>query len=195
MKLPKLSTIISGCHGVCNTKLSDIAEDVGVTTLTVDFLLKFACLNGQSKLVKLLLETTKGLDLNKTLLEVCTEGFLDSAELLIEHGANAFNEAISEAGEKGHEDIVNMIVLKVSNPNNSDEEKMQVGAFVDATECLNSGLIGACNGGYLTIVQTMVDKGATDLLGALQVACQKNHQEIVKYLLGLGPAQWVTSHV
>ena len=198
MKLPKISKFISGCNDTCNTTLSEIKEDledVGVTTLTVDFLMRFACLNGQSELVKLLLKTTKGLDLNKSLLDACKDGLIEIAILLIEHGADAFSEALAEAGEKGHAELVDAIVDKISNPYNLEPDKMEVADVVDTTRYLNAGLIGACKGGNIGIIKGLVDRGATNLIGALRVACRENKQDVVKCLLDLGPALWVTSVV
>jgi hypothetical protein len=54
----------------------------------------------------------------------------------------------------------------------------------------NEGLMGACWGGHLEVVRSMISRGATDLNRAAQYACQSGNIEVVKFITSACNPEW-----
>ncbi len=102
-----------------------------------------------------------------TLYRTCIGGNLKLINLVIERGANTWNEGLYGACHGGYLDIIKLMIEKGAND-------------------WNSGLSGACIGGHLNIVNLMIEKGAYDWNWGLQAACRGNNLNIVNYMIELG---------
>ena len=52
------------------------------------------------------------------------------------------------------------------------------------------GMIIAAKGGYMEIIQLMIDKGANNWNKGLHVACKEGHLEIAKLMIDRGATNW-----
>ena len=55
---------------------------------------------------------------------------------------------------------------------------------------INDGLVAACEGGHLDLVQLMITKGADDWNGGLYDACRGGHQALVHLMITKGANDW-----
>ena len=89
-------------------------------------------------------------------------GHKELVQLMLDKGANNYNDGLAFAALVGHMDIVQLMLDKGADPNN--------------------GLSGAALGGHLDIVQLMLDKGATNLDYALRVSEHFGHTECAELI-------------
>ena len=176
--------------------------------------LHWAAKNGQTEIVKLLLQLPKekGIDpnardgLDMTPLHWAVEnGHTQIVELLLQHGAdpNATNTVLHLAAYKGHTQIVKLLLQHGADPNATNKVfkalrlaaqeghaqivklLLQHGADVNAT---NTALHQAAIGGRTQIVELLLQHGAdvNATNTALRLAAQEGHTKIVELLLEKG---------
>ena len=89
-------------------------------------------------------------------------GHKELVQLMLDKGANNYNDGLAFAALGGHMDIVQLMLDKGADPNN--------------------GLSGAALVGHMDIVQLMLDKGATNLDYALRVSEHFGHTECAELI-------------
>ena len=89
-------------------------------------------------------------------------GHKELVQLMLDKGANNYNDGLACAALGGHMGLVQLMLDKGADPNN--------------------GLSGAALGGHLDIVQLMLDKGATNLDYALIVSEHFGHTECAELI-------------
>jgi ankyrin repeat protein len=86
----------------------------------------------------------------------CTRGHLQLAKLMIEEGANNWNEGFNNACVGGHLELVNLMIEMGAND-------------------WNEGLYWACNCNHIKLVNLIISKGATQC-----DYCKKSIQSHIK---------------
>ena len=126
------------------------------------------------------------------LLTACGNNYLETTAFLVEKcGAN-----VDLSGDiKINDSIVEGVtpLWLACRKNNTDMARLLVGAGANVNcltkKTLSSPLRAACHGGFLEMVQLLVEHGADIEIGnfrkytGLMVACSRGHIEIVQYLL------------
>ena len=152
-----------------------------------------AAKKGHFGIVKFLLETDPHAELNhfdfRPLYEACRQGHLDTAKLLVEHGAELQDDdneysanALMEACKSGNAELVEYLI---------DE-----GADVNYENKYNShALIVACEGRHLDVMQVLLENGADvnamrmglaqdpEEYTCLHLACQREDMDIIRLLV------------
>jgi len=165
------------------------ATDNGYTALLL------ASYNGRTEVIKWLYENDPNININQTtpnanftpFLLACQQGHLETAQFLVEHGANTkFHERgghspLLMSATEGHTDVVKWLlesnVCDVSEPGNSGETVWS----------------SAASYGYLGIVKYLVTSGKinTDVVdpqkkeNMLMMAARGGHVELVQWLCEL----------
>jgi len=107
------------------------------------------------------------LNFNYCLGWACQSGNMDMVQLMIEKGANYWNNGLHGACRGGKMDMIQLMIDKGA----SDR---------------NRGLEGACQSGDMDIVQLMIDKGASDWNRGLEGACQSGNMDLVQLMIEKG---------
>ena len=122
-------------------------------------------------------------------------GHIDIVQLMLERGANNFNQAMKYASKGGHIDIVQLMLDKGANDFNEAMEWAAIGGHIDIVQLmLDKGanddfewtLIYAAKGGHIDIVQLMLDKGSNDFNLSMRFAAGGGHIDIVRLMLDRG---------
>lgn len=147
-----------------------------------------ASMDGHVDVAKLLLDSGAQVNMPTDSFEspltlAACGGHVELAQLLISRGA-ALEEvndegytAIMEASREGHEDMVQLLIQKGCSVNAKTEETQE------------TALTLACCGGFLEVVEQLVEGGAKIELGSstpLMEAAQEGQIEVVKYLIEKG---------
>lgn len=90
-------------------------------------------------------------------------GRQDIIDMLIQYGANDWDNGLDGAAENGNKQLIEFFIQK------------------GATNW-NVGLRAAASGGYLNLVQYFIDKGSSNLTFGLAAAAGNRHIEVVKFL-------------
>ena len=93
-------------------------------------------------------------------------GHKELVQLMLDKGANNYNDGLACAAWGGHMGLVQLMLDKGADPNN--------------------GLSGAALGGHLDIVQLMLDKGANNYNDGLRAAAKYGHKDVVQLMLDKG---------
>jgi len=92
---------------------------------------------------------------------------IELVKLLLDRGANNYNETMASAAIHGHIRIVELMLDRGANN-------------------YNKTMIAAAEGGYIEIVKLMLEKGANDYNRAMAFAALQGHIDIVKLMLERG---------
>lgn len=179
-----------------------------------------ACISGHLDVVKFAIKKCSYLSINKGILLACKGGHLSIVKYLIpKHAKKHTNylrdylgECLMDSCEGGHIDVINYIlekginngIDKISNLNQGlvgacRGNKMDIVELMILKGCTDwhAGLVGACDGGYLDVVKFMISKGgkgATDLKDGFVAACAKNHSKVAEYIFMLDPQLYKYDH-
>lgn len=148
--------------------------------------LKYACMAGDNQLIRTILDMFKDVkdmtDLNmsgiwnKCIVAACKNGNLHIVKLYIVRAwlnLAFISKCLSAACESGNLKLMGFII-----------------SFVDDDKLWNIGLIGACKGGHLNIVNVMIALGADDWKAGLYNACDRGRYEIAKFMISKGAANF-----
>lgn len=106
---------------------------------------------------------------NKKFKNACKENKINEVILTIQHGANNWASGLYLASAYGHKEIAELLVTKTDN-----------------LDDLNEGLVGACLGGYVKILELMIASGACAWNRGLKSACGGGQLEIAKMMVSRG---------
>lgn len=131
----------------------------------------FACTKKYTKIINFILgKTTKSVVVNYGLRGGCDSGDMNIVNLMIEKGANNWDEGLRDSCKGGHIEIVKLMIEK---------------GAIDFNGGLNSVCV-CCKPPNLEIAELMIQQGANDLETYLQYACDKGYMELAKILIKNG---------
>ena len=124
-------------------------------------------------------------------------GDLDTVKSMIEKGATDYDWVMGKAVEFGHLNIVKFLIDKIDGHQNSylytasteghlEIVKLLLDSFNFNVEQLDTALRLTSSKGHTEVDKLLIQKGATDLNGALIEAAEWGHLETVKFLAQQG---------
>lgn len=106
----------------------------------------------------------------------CEKGHIDVMKLILDQVID-FSSMLRLACENGHKEIVQIIIDRRTD-------------VANVKKWLNKGLYGACLGGHEELVNLMIRYGANDWQSGLFAACYGGHLEIVNLMIWCGADNW-----
>lgn len=111
--------------------------------------------------------------MNTKFMKACKMGDMDEIILATENGVNDWATGLYHACEHNFTEIVEFFVSKT-----------------DKLEDLNKGLVGACLGGYIKMIDIVVAHGANDWNSGLSAACEGGRLEVAKIMIQRGASNF-----
>lgn len=166
--------------------------------------LEYACEGGHRDLIELMIERGAN-NWNDGIEHACLGGHLDIVKLMMEYGAQLDGKCICYALEGGNREIVNLIlertysgsitsraslVESVCRGGNMDLLLMlfkeffgDVNTIEDKSYALKHGLMGACEGGHIRVIDQLIEWGANDWSSGLYRALLGGHSDVVDLMI------------
>jgi hypothetical protein len=135
-----------------------------------------------------------GGDIQRGLSGACWGGHMETALMLIKLGADCWNDGLESACKGGQPEMV----LLMSQKGASSWYRGLYGACIGGHKELvltmiyqieslpgsslywNKALLKACGSGHEDIALILIEKGANDWDGGLEMACSRNHKKLAK---------------
>lgn len=150
-------------------KLDSIKSVINDGTYNWSFYFQISCKYGHKEIVSLLLQKNT-IDIIRGIYYACKYGQKEIAKLILSenlHGYSA-DRCLYYACRYGQKEIINFIITN------------------NISENWNEGFKGACDGGYIDIMEIMIKMGANNLIIGLFSVCSHGHKELVNFLIDKG---------
>lgn len=155
-----------------------------------------ACRTGKMDEIKAML-AEKPYDYDLGLAEACRENRIDVIQLLLQHGAADYTRGLNAACQYGHPEAAQLMLDKGASIDHGFAYACRYGQLPmvhfliqKGADCLNgyvnAGLVNACLGHHMDIVQFMLSKGATNYDKALWAASKGGFMDLAELMLDKG---------
>lgn len=190
-----------GLFGACKGGHIDLAKKmINYGAFAFDVALLFACLGENEKMIKFVL-TKPIMDINLVLFDYIAKSYekrntvnYDIIEILIEAGANRFNNILCYGADVNNKEIIDLMIdlganffdggLKFACKNNNET---LIDFFIEKKANLQDGFEGACMGGHLDLAKKIYGTGLIEydefLFEEMSLACEYGHKNIVDFLI------------
>lgn len=163
------------------------------------------CLTGDISIVENLFEDkvyVTPYEWRHSLGMVCQNNHIEILKLLIDISEDApnndlWNEALLGGVNSGNRDIVKLILKQ--QPTNINQALYHacvnnnfpiIQLLTNGDFDSNAGFLGACHGGHLPLIKSMIKRGNIDINMGLELACYSGNIKCIDYLISQGANKW-----
>lgn len=186
--------------------IKNINKNINERNISFNSCMYGACLGGHEHIIKFAIENKAGVNCwNEGMRCACYMGHLGAVKLMIQHGANNWNDCLVRSGGKNLE-LSKLLIdcgadcwdRALTEPYSAmtDTDKTTPNAtelfkFIElmiqhgATD-INGGLLMGCYAENIQIVELMIKLGATDFDEALAICCGKNNINLTLLMVRKG---------